>query len=118
MNYAGNQENYRIFSPNPKTDGMKGQPYSDRFPRHHIPFLYRLSYLSNNTKMTKKYRKIELVFSKILPTVFTLSHRPDPVLFLLCSALFPAASLLGSRSRFQSVEQVARSPFCFSFLLI
>jgi hypothetical protein len=53
-------ENYRIFPANPKTDGMEAQPYYDRFPRHHIPFSYRLSYLpNNNTKMTEKYEKTE-----------------------------------------------------------
>jgi hypothetical protein len=38
MNSAGNSENYRIFPPNSKTDGIEAQPYSDRFPQHHILF--------------------------------------------------------------------------------
>jgi hypothetical protein len=58
------QKNYRIFSLNPITDGMEAQPYSDQFLRHHILFLYRLSYLSNNTKMTKKYKKWNWYFQK------------------------------------------------------
>jgi hypothetical protein len=57
-----NPENYQIFPANPKTDGMKAQLYSDRFPRHHIPFLYRLPYLPSNTKMTEKYGKTKLEF--------------------------------------------------------
>jgi hypothetical protein len=80
MNSAGkideqckNLKNYRIFPINSKTDGMEAQLYSDRFPRHHILFSYRLPYLPNNTKMTEKYGKIEPVFPKILPTVFTLN---------------------------------------------
>jgi hypothetical protein len=73
MNSARNSENYRIFSPNPIADGIEAQPYSDRFPQHHIPFFYRLPYLPNNMKMIKKYEKAEPVFSKILLTVFTLT---------------------------------------------
>jgi hypothetical protein len=69
-----NLENYRFFPTNLKTDGMEAQPYSDRFPRHHILFLYRLPYLPNNTKMTEKYEKTELEFLVILLTVFTLRH--------------------------------------------
>jgi hypothetical protein len=68
---AGNLENYWIFLPNPKMECMKAQPYSDRFPRHHISFSYRLPYLPNNMKMTRKYGKMELVFPKILSTIFT-----------------------------------------------
>jgi hypothetical protein len=68
-----NPKNYRIFPSNPKTDGMKVQSYSDRFPQHHIPFSYRLPYLSNNTKITRKYGKTEPKFSGILPTIFTLT---------------------------------------------
>jgi hypothetical protein len=74
MNSAGNPENYQIFPANPKMDGMEGQPYSDRFPRHHIPFLYRLLYLPNHIKITRKYGKTEPIFPGILPTVFTLTH--------------------------------------------
>jgi hypothetical protein len=57
MNNVGNLENYWIFPSNLKTDGMEVQPYFDHFQRHHIPFLYRLPYLPNNTKMTKKIWK-------------------------------------------------------------
>jgi hypothetical protein len=57
MNSVKNPKNYRIFSPNPKTDGMKAQPYSDWFLRHHISFSYQLAYLPNNTKIIKKYGK-------------------------------------------------------------
>jgi hypothetical protein len=73
MNSVGNPENYRIFSANLKTDGMKVQPYFDRFPWHHILFSYRLPYLPNNMKMTKKIYKTEPVFPKILPTRFHLT---------------------------------------------
>jgi hypothetical protein len=79
MNNVGNLENYQIFLSNPKTDGMEVQPYFDHFQRHHIPFLYRLPYLPNNTKMTKKYGKIEPVFPGILPTVFTLTKQASCV---------------------------------------
>jgi hypothetical protein len=68
-----NPENYRIFPANSITDGMEAQPYSDQFPRHHIPFSYRSPYLPNNTKMTRKYEKTEPKFPRILPTVFTLT---------------------------------------------
>jgi hypothetical protein len=70
---GGGPENCRVFLVNPKMDGMEAQPYSDRFPRYHIPFSYRLQYLPNNMKMTEKYEKTEPVFSIILPTVFTLT---------------------------------------------
>jgi hypothetical protein len=50
---------------------MEAQSYSDRFPRH-IMFSYRLPYLLNNTKMIKKYEKIEPEFPEILMTVFIL----------------------------------------------
>jgi hypothetical protein len=83
MNSAGNPKNYRIFPANPKTDGMEVEPYSDRFPRHHILFLYRLPYLPNNTKMIEKYGKTEPVFLGILPTVFTLVYTPPPSLHTL-----------------------------------
>jgi hypothetical protein len=73
MNSVGSPENCRVFLANPKMDGMKAQPYSDRFPRYHIPFLYRLPYLPNNTKMIEKYEKTEPLFLGILPTVFTLT---------------------------------------------
>jgi hypothetical protein len=65
-----NLKNYWIFSPNLKTDDMEAQPYSDRFPRHHILFSYRLTYLSNNTKITEKYEKTKMEFTEILPTGF------------------------------------------------
>jgi hypothetical protein len=51
---------------------MEAQSYSDRFPRHHIMFSYRLPYLLNNTKMIEKYEKIEPEFPEILLTVFIL----------------------------------------------
>jgi hypothetical protein len=81
MNSVGNLKNYRIFPLNPKTDGIEAQLYFDRFSRHHIPFLYQLPYLPNNTKMTGKYGKMEPVFPRILHTVFTLSYSqcPGPV---------------------------------------
>jgi hypothetical protein len=72
MNSVGTPENYWIFLPNSKMDGIEAQPYSDCFPRQHIPFSYRLPYLLNNTKMTEKYEKMKSIFPEILPTVFTL----------------------------------------------
>jgi GT2 family glycosyltransferase len=84
MNSVGNPENYRIFPANPKMDGMEGQSYFDRFPRHHISFSYRLPYLPNNTKMTEKYKKTEPVFPGILPTVFTLTDSHLSCLLLGC----------------------------------
>jgi hypothetical protein len=77
MNSVGNPKNYRIFLSNSKMDGIKAQPYSDRFPWHYIPFLYRLPYLPNNTKMNEKYEKTEPKFSKVLPTVVTLNYLHD-----------------------------------------
>jgi hypothetical protein len=61
---------------NPEMGGIEAQPYSDRFPQHHIPFLYRLPYLPNNMKMIEKYEKTEPVFPRILPTIFTLTCMP------------------------------------------
>jgi hypothetical protein len=61
---------------NQKMDGMEVQPYSDWFTHHHISFLYWLTYLSNNTKMIRKYEKTKPKFSEILPIVFTLSQHP------------------------------------------
>jgi hypothetical protein len=93
MNGERNSKNYQIFSANPKTDGMKAAPYSDRFTRHHIPFSYRLPYLPNNTKMTKKYEKIKPVFPKILSTIFTLTYtyRLDSInMTMTCQTIGPA----------------------------
>jgi hypothetical protein len=99
MNSAGkfgiNPKKYRIFPTNQKTDGMEHQPYSDRFPWHHIIFLYQLPYLPNNTKKTEKYKKqnqnsreFYRPFSPLFltaPLFSVLCSRActDPVLFIL-----------------------------------
>jgi hypothetical protein len=65
-----NLKKYRIFPANQKIDGMKVQSYSDRFPRHHILFWYRLPYEYKNDQ---KYKKTELKFLRILLTIFILT---------------------------------------------
>jgi hypothetical protein len=50
---------------------MKIQPHSDQFPQHHIPFLYRLPYLPNNTKMIENMKN-----GTGIPENFTDSFHP------------------------------------------
>jgi hypothetical protein len=75
-----NLENYWIFLPNTKMDGMEAQPYPNRFPQHPIPFPYHLLYFPNNTKMIRKYgkwdRKIQKFswpFSSLISPPYTAS---------------------------------------------